>query len=120
MSDCPPSAWLLGTHNEGAFIWYDRDGEFAHAGCAESARVQVNVRLEGVENPRIESMERWSCESCGLQEERDEKAHATLLEALDRMPPPLLPGDLRGEALVEELNDEMAQARREHKEAGLA
>lgn len=104
---------LLGTHATGALVYYLREGSFTHAGCSASAQVQVSVRIAGIDEPNIESDESWTCEVCGFEDTgRDPAVHATLADALRRLPPPP-PGELDVDDLAAQMLQDIARTRAE-------
>jgi len=108
-----PEGWLLGTADDFAIIRYLREGDRKHQGCQVEADVEVRVLLDGATEPTISSVEKWTCDVCGLDELSVEVGHDTLTDAMLRLPAPR-PGELRGEALTDDLHARMAHARREH------
>lgn len=105
---------IMGTSPDASFVYYLREGHFAHDDCAESATVQVSVRITGDDALTVESVELWSCEACNLcsDEPRNHTLHDSLSDALDRLPPPP-PGEMDVDDLAAQMLIDMAQARTE-------
>lgn len=87
-------------------------GERPCSACPGTAYDVVSVGILGAEPPySISSTDVIICPSCESQSRAEPVAHATLADALVRLPEPTAPGELNGADLAAQVLGDIAESR---------